>query len=427
MTTTYLQKVRLFSRNARLYIIAWALIGFGYIGIYLVLANLYLLRLGYGPEFVGLVNGIGLFAMVPSSLPAGALGRRWGSRRMMIAGMILMTAGFGFIPLAESVPTGWRSSWLVGNWVLACLAAPLFTVNGPPFLMGSTTPEERDHAFSVSQALSSLSGFAGSVVGGFLPGLFSSALGVALDQPAPYRYPLFLVAVLFFVGILVVLATREVGVGQTQESAAGEGRGPFILIAFAALFRLLLATGDYAPSTFLNVYMDAGLHAPTSLIGSVAAVGRLMGGVAALAMPIVVQRWGKEPTIGLGTMAVAFSLVVLVLVPHWGTASIGFIAAIALVSLVNSAFNVYGQEIVSPGWRAVMSGANWMAMGVGASSIVAGGGYIIAALGYRSLFLTAAALTGVGAILFWAYFRVPRGELARTPPSGSTPSAQTTV
>jgi len=414
MTTTYLQKVRHFSRNVRLYIIAWILIGFAYMGIYSVLFNLYLLRLGYGPQFIGLINGLGLFALAPASLPAGALGRRWGSRRMMIIGAIVNTVGFGLILLAESVPIGWRSGWLVGNWVLVCLAGPLFTVNGPPFLMGSTTPEERDLAFSVSSALSALAGFVGSVVAGFLPGFLSRALNVSLDQPAPFRYPLFLVSALYMIMILVLLATKEVAVGQTQEAVSEEGPAPFALIALMALVRLFWSTGDWAPNVFFNVYMDAVLHAPTSLIGSLAAVGKLMGGAAALAMPLLVARWGRERTIGWGTLALALSLVVLVLVPQWGAAGIGFIAARALISLLNPTFNVYGQEIVSPSWRAVISGATWMAMGLGASSIAVGGGYIVAALGYPSLFLTAAGLTGVGAILFWAYFHVPRGQLART-------------
>jgi hypothetical protein len=91
------------------------------------------------------------------------------------------------------------------------------------------------------------------------------------------------------------------------------------------------------------------------------------------------------------------------------------VAAIALISLLNPAFNVYRQEIVSPSWQAVMSGASMMAMGLGGSSIVVGGGYLIGTLGYPSLFLTAAGLTGLGAMVFWAYFRIPRGELARSP------------
>ena len=42
-----------------------------------------------------------------------------------------------------------------------------------------------------------------------------------------------------------------------------------------------------------------------------------------------------------------------------------------------------------------------------------GGGYVIPALGYRSLCLMGAGLMAIGTVVFWAYFRVPRGEYAR--------------
>lgn len=83
--TSYLNTLRLFSREARLYLVTAGLIGFTIFGgIYTTLLNLYLLRLGYGPEFIGLVNAVGLFGLAIFSLPAGMLGDRWGVRRMMI-------------------------------------------------------------------------------------------------------------------------------------------------------------------------------------------------------------------------------------------------------------------------------------------------------------------------------------------------------
>ena len=413
MFTTYIQKLRLFNRNVWLYLITWALMGFGYSGIFMVLFNLYLLRLGYGPEFVGLVNGVGLFALAVFSLPAGALGKRWGSRRMMIIGMGLMAVGFVLVPLAESMPANWQAGWFLAAWGLVSFSAPLFTVNGSPFLVGATSPKERDHAFSMQMGLMPLAGFAGGLVGGFLPGFFSRTLGYSLDQPAPYRYALFLAGALFFVGLLVTLATREVSVEQEQGSVSREGPFPLAPIGLMGLVMLLRSTGVWTPSVFFNVYMDAGLRAPTYLIGSLVAVGQLMAGVAALAMPLLAKRWGKERVIGLGTIGLALSLLPLALIPHWGPAGVGFVGATTLVNMVNAAFFAYGQEIVAPSWRAVISGAIWMGTGLGGSSLLIGGGHIIAAFGYGSLFLTAASLTAAGAILFWAYFRVPRGELAR--------------
>ena len=70
MVTTYLQKLHLFSRDVRLYLSTAVLIGLSYFGIQAVLFNLYLLRLGYGPEFIGLVNAAGAVAFSVFCLPA---------------------------------------------------------------------------------------------------------------------------------------------------------------------------------------------------------------------------------------------------------------------------------------------------------------------------------------------------------------------
>ena len=103
MITTYLRTLRLFNRDVRLYMVTLGLIGFSYFGITSVLLNLYLLRLGYGTEFIGLVNGIVAVGFAGFSLPAGIIGGRWGTRRAMIAGVSLIVTAFALLPAAELV------------------------------------------------------------------------------------------------------------------------------------------------------------------------------------------------------------------------------------------------------------------------------------------------------------------------------------
>lgn len=74
MVNDYLKKMRLFSRDARLYMATWVVLGFCWIGIYMVLFNLCLLRLGYDLEFVGLVNAPGHWSS--PSFPARRCSRR---------------------------------------------------------------------------------------------------------------------------------------------------------------------------------------------------------------------------------------------------------------------------------------------------------------------------------------------------------------
>ncbi len=78
---TWRQAIAAFSRDARLYLSSAALMGFTIFGgVYSLLMNLYLLRLGYGPGAIGVANAAGLLGWALACLPAGRLGRRWNKR-----------------------------------------------------------------------------------------------------------------------------------------------------------------------------------------------------------------------------------------------------------------------------------------------------------------------------------------------------------
>ncbi|MFN2241602.1 MAG: MFS transporter, partial [Anaerolineae bacterium] len=171
MITDYLSMLRLFSRELRLFLITGALVALAWDGMRSVILNLYLLRLGYGPDFIGLVSAAGAFAFALSCLLAGAMGTRWGSRRMLVTGLGLMAAGFCLLPLAESLASGLRAGWLLGTTVLTYMGLALYLVNGLPFMMGATGTRERNHAFSFHSALLPLAAFGGSLLAGVLPGI----------------------------------------------------------------------------------------------------------------------------------------------------------------------------------------------------------------------------------------------------------------
>jgi hypothetical protein len=419
MATAYLQKLCLFSRDVRLYLITAVLVGFSWMGVYAVLFNLYLLRLGYDLEFVGLVNAVAMLAYAVFSLPGGALGGRLGVRRVMIAGLSLGVAGLVLPPLAELLPTALRAGWLLATYSLGYIGAAAYLVNATVFLMGATSQMERSYVFSMQVALWPLSAFAGSLVGGQLPEFFATVARVSVKYPNPYRYSLLVAALLFMPSVPVLMATRKIGVVDTQETASEAGLAPYGLIATLALVQLLQGAGEGATRTFFNVYLDAGLRVATQRIGTMAAVGQLLAVPAALATPLLIARWGNGRTFTWSSLGMAISLLPLALVPHWWAAGIGFAGVMTLGSVWRPAFIVRRMEVVSPAWWALMNGASNMALGLSWSAMSLGGGYVVTALGYRSLFLTGAAVTAAGALLFGIYFRVPRGELARRSASGT--------
>lgn len=404
--TSYLHVLKNSSRNARLYFITASLIGLTLEGVHILLFNLYLLRLGYGPEFIGLINGIGMGAFAICSLPAGRLTQRWGCRRTMLTGLVMVIVGYGLLLLVELEPGIGRNSWLIATFVVVTVGAALYFVNTAPFLMNATSEKERNHVFSVYAAIGSLAGFAGNLTGGILPTFLSLVMGDSLSQPAPYRWALLIATLLLLPAILIVRATASDSPPQrTSRKPAEGGSSRFSMILLLSFIRMLTITSLAVVHFFFNVYLDAELDVSIAQIGFVMAVGRLLAVPAALVIPLLTSRWGNGGISLWSSLGSAISLIPLALVPHWGAASLGFVAVMALASIRYPTFMIYTMEVVSPEQRGIASGAGEMAAGGSFAFMALSGGFLITALGYHSLFLTGALLTGIGTFIFWLNFR----------------------
>jgi MFS family permease len=403
MSLSYFQAIRRFETDVWLFYGFWLTIGVSYFGIYAVVFNLYLVRLGYGPEFIGLVQGFVFLGLSVFCIPAGWLGKRFGPRRMLIVGTGLSIPFYTAIPLSEIIPSAYRAAWIFLSYGSLGVTFSLIVVNSIPFLMGLTGEEERSHAFSVLNSVRRLSGFAGNLLAGILPGLISVALGVSLNDPP----------VLCCVQLILLLFTRKQKVVKQEKTEVKQSKAPIQLIVLFSVINLLWIAGTWSTRTFFNVYMDTDLMASTALIGALVAVGQLLSGLAALLSPFLVKSLGRFRTLVLVFLGFALSQALLAFIPLWAIAGFGFIGVYALFGIAQPVFVVYSQESITPEWRPVMAGYNSMAWGAGTSALVFGGGYVVAAYGYSSLFSIGMIMAAASALIFFYYFRTPRGEYAR--------------
>jgi MFS family permease len=397
------------------YFVAVALVGFAIDGgIYSVLLNLFLLRLDYGPEQIGLINAAGTLAFALACLPAGVIGARWGSRQIMLLGLALLAAGSVLLPLADLLPAAWRLAWLLVHVSVLYLGLALYFVNTAPFVMEAIRPEQRTHIFSLQTALLALAAFLGSLVGGFLPEAIASLLGSLPAQAGPYRYALLVAGLAVVPAMLAIHSARPSAAMHTPASApapaaAASPIAPALigLLALIAIVRVLQVAGLAATTTFFNVYLDSELLVSTARIGLLLALGRLLGIPAALATGPLTARYGNRVVVIAASIGTALSVLPIALVPHWGAAGLSLIGVLGLSGIRYPASIVYFLELVPPAQRATVSGLTEMAAGICFTAMTFGGGYLIAAFGYRSLFLLGAALTGLSALVFWQSFRSP--------------------
>lgn len=403
--------MHLFSRDLRCLLIATALHGFVFFGIYALLLNLYLLRLDYNPAFIGLVNAVGPLALAFASLPAGLLSRRIGSRRALMIGFFFTGAGLMLLPLGEGLSAAWSEFWILSMYGLSWLSGALIVVNLAPFVMGSTTPAERSHAFSIQSALFPVAGFSGNLVGGLLPSLLALLLGVTLADAAPYRYALIFAGALDFLAVLAMRQANEVDIEPAETTRASRPPMPYVLIGVISLVWLLRVGSEWTMRVFFNVYLDTTLGVSTVLIGVLLATGQLLG-LAALFAPFAIGRFGKTRTIVWSMAGMALAFAPLILIAHWLAVGIGFVVMMALVSLSAPVYSFFSQESVAPSWRTAIASAMSMALGIGIAIVAYGGGFIIMGSGYPMLFIAGGMMAVAGALIFSVYFRTPRGALA---------------
>ena len=409
--TTYTTAVRSLSSNVRLYLLTAALAGFtiASMGIFGVLLNLYILRLGFGPEFLGMVNGASAFAFAVFGLPAAAVGRRFGTRRAMILGTVIATLCSGLVAATEYVPLAMRAEWLIGVRLVRSSGFALFIVNAHPFLMAVTGRAERTHAFSIHTAIWPLAGVAGSLVGGVLPDLCAAVLAVDLNSPAPYGWALFIGSLLFAPAIFALSATTESPVSPSTAEQSRKKSGPRLLIAVLATIAMIQYLGFSAVQSFFNVYLDEGLGVSTALIGLLLACAQLTGGIGGLATPFLTKRLGHGSVVALTTIIGAVAILPIALFPVWWVAGASYLVLIGLATMRYAAVTVYHQELAPREWRTSMAGAFNMAGGLSYSLSSIAGGFAIASVGFSKMFLAGAAISVLGAGLFWSFSRSKLG------------------
>ncbi|MCB9430873.1 MAG: MFS transporter [Ardenticatenaceae bacterium] len=404
-------------RNIYRYLFVMAALGFTIDGgIYSVLLNLYVLRLGYGPEFIGTLNSVGLFVFAALSLPLGAV-RRFSSHQMLIIGLSCIFTGMMGLPLGQWLPEAFHSGWLVATRILTHIGLAFFFVHTAPFVMSITKGEWHSRALSLQSATLALAGFMGGLVGGVLPGLLGDWLHLPTSDPTPYQYPLLLAGIFLAPALLILTRLTAVSTPEPPAAEADEMLLPqpskqrvlpftvtqVVLLIIAV--RILQITVVGVINTFANVYLDDGLKVSTDLIGVLTAVSRLVGVPIALSVPYLVSRWGNYRLVIWTTLFTVALMIPMAFIPHWAVAGAATIGIGSISSLRYLSFLVFSLSLVPEEKRALISGAGEMSIGLGFAFVSFVGGYLITWYGYPALFLFGAVLTLAGTVLFWLFFR----------------------
>lgn len=409
MKVSYIRAIRSFRRDVVYYLIAWFLVQFCFSGVYAVLMNLYVLRLGYGPAFVGTVQatmglGFAVFALI-----GGGIGRRLGYRRAIILGLSCNVVFSAIIPLSVFFSGHLQRFMLLAPYGLYGLCLTFIIVNGVAFLANTTESETRPIVFGIYASIPPVAGFAGSLVAGFLPVIVSKMGALDGQSARTYGFSLWIVTILYAVTLAMFLRSRETQVSQTSQTAQRPGApvAAMLVMLFVAILR---SSPRFALIMFFNAYLDTTYQTATPLIGTLMSIARLIAAPAALMAPLIMTRLGSRRTVMVTGAVFAFLVLPIAIVSSVPAAAFSLITVNAAATMCQAAYMTFHQEITHPLWRSIMAGAVFTAGGLSYAAVGYGGGAAIEAFGYQRFFLFAIFAVFAGLLIFWRYFTPKRTQ-----------------
>ena len=413
---SYFQRWRHLRRPARLYLIHAALLTSS-LAIIGLLFNLTVLALGFSINFLGVLNTVSFATAAVLSVPLLWLVTRMslrvallGSATLQIASVLLLA----FIPIAPV---------LLLSGALGGVAAVLFQVSAPPFMMRQSDATTRDQLFSANAAI--LIGFAGlgSLLAGRLPGLAAQLLGVPAESGLAYRAAFAVASVGLVLSTLplVLLSEKKASaeevddqdkIGRQSPSAIPPAwrellRHPVPLIKLS-ISPALISIGAALLIPYLNLFFKQRFAVADTQLGLIFAGLGLATALAALVGPALSVRLGRIRMIVL-TQALALPFLALLgATPLLGLAVGAALARSALFNMGTPLYDAFAMERTDEAARPAVIGVINGAYSIGYLFAPLVSTQIQASYGFTPLFVITLLCYALAVLAkYWFFVREP--------------------
>ncbi len=412
MIRDYVQALVRSSLNARVYLAFTFLLSL-YVGISNVIFNLYIVKLGFDEQSLGLLISASLIATGAVALPAAQCCDRMGSKMCLVTSGLLTAVSLYLLYTVTSMDL------LLVLSILNGVFATIPTVIGVPFLMENTTPGDRLHLFSINFAVFVGATMIGTALGGYLPGMSSVFFNIPPVSLEAYRYTLMVSLAVAALSVVPLIFIRE----QKRKCVIKSDIRSFVrklsgsrTIQQLVLISCLIGTGAGLIVPFFNVYFNKMLQAGPGEIGTIFAIAQGSMIVGAVAVPYLAGRFGKVKTVSLTYLISLPFLVLLAFTTNLYLAGGAYILRMLFMNMSSPVSNSFSMEIVGTDERASVSSltntANCFALAAG--SFVAG---VLMTWGWRTMpFLAACAFYILTAVLYFKFFRVHEHARAEEQP-----------
>ncbi|MBI2853233.1 MAG: MFS transporter [Chloroflexi bacterium] len=408
----YINGVKRFSRNARLFLAYSLLSGLG-TGIWNVMFNLYLLRLGFDIKFIGLFWLVDMGFHGLSAFPAGLIGDKIGRRKTFILATTISIIARGFLLFTID------SNSLLILAAVAGAGEGFHAVAGAPFMMENSERQERTQLFSLDSSFNMLSTFVGSLSGGFLPLLWAGVVGVPRLDPQTARLALVTSLPLTFIALVPLALIKEKAVelvGSFAELFTLRNIVSHGIIARLVLCGVFIGLAFGLSTRFFNVFFAEARRATDDQVGMIFALGSLGAAISVLLSPFLTRKWGKVRSIMFSQATSIPFLLLMATVPGLPLIAVFYIMRGAVYGISMPLRNQLSMEFIVPRERATTAGLTHMVFDLGGSFGAGLAGLLIVGANFAPAFFVASVLFLIPAVLYYVFFAsMERKQLAAEP------------
>lgn len=394
----YLASVRLFSRNARLYLIGSFLMGVNF-HIFQLLLNLYLKELGFAESSIGLVISARAVGMTIAAIPIAFVLSKVKLKPLLIIGAFLLSIFSFFITSFEMM------GLLVGFSILSGISFSFFRVAGAPFYMRNSTSVERTHLFSFNFGMMLLAGMVGSLFAGKIVVVIA---GITGDLIQGYRYTLYL-GVLSSLLAFIPFSRIKASNPSDEENKISlnlkqlKQRGIYYLKISSANFIVGLGAGLIIP--FLNLYFRDQFSQPPDKITFYYFLSHLVMLAGIMAGPVIANKVGLVRTVVLTQLASIPFMLVLSFSNFLPLVVFAFVMRAGLMNIGVPLITNLGMELSKKSEQGLVNALLMVAWTSSWMVSAALGGFLIEKFGYTFTINVTISIYVFSSILFYYLFK----------------------
>jgi MFS family permease len=396
----YISKINGFSRNAIFFLVYIFLISLS-LGTYDVIFNLYILRLGFREDFLGLMLSLvsistGLFA-----IPAATFCDRFGRKNTLLFSCLLLFISFAILYTTTSMLLLAFFSILYG------ISTSLKIVTASTFMVENSTSYERMHLFSMYYILYTIGVMLGNLAGGTLPQVFINSLNIEPTGSGAYQLSLYasLFAVLISLLPLLLIKDQKTKLIRKPELFSNL----FSTLKSETIRKLIIVNGLIGLGwglalPYFNVYFDVVLGASSRQIGLIFSLSQVVMMFTLLFVPILSEGLGKVKVVALVQLSSIPFLLLFTSTSILAIAAFGYIMRTAIMNMSNPILSSFNMEIVSEAQRATVNSLIWMSCYTCVGVSTYAGGLMMAHNYYTLPFLLTCILYIVASVLYYFFF-----------------------